>query len=74
MSVAQQVLKKIQFRHNRVELVELDGAISDDDDVTSWKKLLKTCIEIVAKIAEFHPNEILQLVVSIIKKKKNCLI
>lgn len=64
VSLAQQILRKIQFRENRLELSKVEESQSDEDDDASWSKILKTCIEIVAKIAEFQPNEILQLVVS----------
>ncbi|KAK6641177.1 hypothetical protein RUM44_012886 [Polyplax serrata] len=62
VSLAQQILRKIQFRENRLELSKVEESQSDEDDDASWSKILKTCIEIVAKIAEFQPNEILQLV------------
>lgn len=47
-----------------MELVIMEDLLSDKDDINGWAKVLKTCVEIVAKIADFQPNEILQLVVS----------
>ena len=63
ISLAQQILNKIQFRQNRSELLDFDDSAKDDDGETEWKKFLKPCIEILAKIAEFQPLEILRLVV-----------
>lgn len=62
--LAQQILSKIQFRQNREELIEFDDSAKDDDGETEWKKFLKACVELLAKIAEFQPLEILRFVVS----------
>lgn len=62
VSLAQQILNKIQFRQNRNELLDFDDSAKDDDGETEWKKFLKPCIEILAKIADFEPLEILRLV------------
>lgn len=55
----------MQFRKNRNELNELDDTAVDDDGDTEWQKFLTSCLEIIAKIADFEPMEILRLVVSI---------
>lgn len=63
LSLVPQLLNKIQFRRNWNQLKDLDNKTLDDDGETEWKKFIRPCIEIVAKVAEMQPIVILRLVV-----------
>ncbi|KAG7492044.1 hypothetical protein MATL_G00010330 [Megalops atlanticus] len=52
----QEVLNRIQFRHNQVLLEELDDEILDDDQQTEWQQYLRQSLEIVAKVMELLPS------------------
>lgn len=56
-----ELLKKIQFRHNRKQLEELDDETLDDDSETEWQAFQRNCLEIVAKLAELLPGETFSL-------------
>lgn len=60
--LAQEILVKMQFKHNQAQLEELDDESLDDDEQTEWQIYLRQCIEIVAKIAELAPMETYDLV------------
>ncbi|PNF22047.1 Exportin-6 [Cryptotermes secundus] len=55
--LVQEILVKMQFKHNRGPLEELDDELLDDDEQTEWQHYLRQCIEIVAKVAELAPME-----------------
>ncbi|KAK3931087.1 Exportin-6-B [Frankliniella fusca] len=57
-----QVLKKLQFRQNRNELLNLDDETLDDDGETEWQRFLRESIESIAKVAELAPLHIYALV------------
>ncbi|KAJ1530853.1 hypothetical protein ONE63_005696 [Megalurothrips usitatus] len=57
-----QVLKKMQFRQNRNELLNLDDETPDDDGETEWQRFLRESIESIAKVAELAPLHIYALV------------
>ncbi|XP_034251933.1 exportin-6-A isoform X1 [Thrips palmi] len=57
-----QVLKKMQFRQNRNELLNLDDETLDDDGETEWQRFLRESIESIAKVAELAPLHIYALV------------
>ncbi|XP_021927529.1 exportin-6 isoform X3 [Zootermopsis nevadensis] len=60
--LVQEILMKMQFKHNRAELDELDDELLDDDEQTEWQHYLRRCIEIIAKVAELAPVEMYELV------------
>ncbi|PSN44668.1 Exportin-6 [Blattella germanica] len=60
--LVQEILVKMQFKHNRSQLEELDDETLDDDEQTEWQRYLRQCIEIVAKVAELAPMETYGLV------------
>ncbi|KAJ9592278.1 hypothetical protein L9F63_001174, partial [Diploptera punctata] len=58
----QEILMKMQFKHNRTQLEVLDDETLDDDEQTEWQNYLRQCIEIIAKVAELAPMETYGLV------------
>ncbi|XP_071494224.1 exportin-6-like [Diadema antillarum] len=61
LSVMTEILRKMQFRFNQVQLEELDDDMLDDDSETEWQSYLRQCLEVVAKIAELLPTEAFSL-------------
>jgi len=64
-----QVLRKIQYRHNAESLCSLDDMILDDDSETEWQRFLRENIECIAKVADLAPVHIYALVVSKVRNK-----
>ncbi|KAG5831910.1 hypothetical protein ANANG_G00285420 [Anguilla anguilla] len=51
-----EVLNRIQFRYNQVQLEELDDETLDDDQQTEWQRYLRQSLEVVAKVMELLPS------------------
>nr|XP_061805166.1 exportin-6-like [Nerophis lumbriciformis] len=51
-----EVLNRVQFRYNQVQLEELDDETLDDDQQTEWQKYLRQSLEVVAKVMELLPS------------------
>ncbi|XP_077590273.1 exportin-6 [Stigmatopora nigra] len=51
-----EVLNRVQFRYNQVQLEELDDEALDDDQQTEWQKYLRQSLEVVAKVMELLPS------------------
>jgi len=48
----------------RQSLEEMDDSVMDDDDETEWQKYLRSCVEIVMKVADLMPDDVLRILVS----------
>ena len=61
LSLAGQILQKMQFKFNQSQLDEMDDETLDDDKHTEWQLFLCQNLETIAKIAELLPAETFSL-------------
>ena len=58
-TIASDVLRKIEFRTNQVELELLDDDSLDDNNRTEWQGVLVECVDLLVKVAVRSPAEML---------------
>ena len=58
-TIASDVLRKIEFRTNQAELELLDDDSLDDNNRTEWQGVLVECVDLIVKVAERMPAEML---------------
>lgn len=64
MALLNGILEKMQFQNDQNDYLEmLDNSILDDDMETEWQHFLTQCIEVIALLAEGHPEPVMQVIV-----------
>jgi len=61
-SLVIELFKKFQFRLNSKHLAQLDNDIITSEGTTEWHQFLYTIIELIMKVAELLPEEVLRIV------------
>ncbi|XP_077286482.1 exportin ellipsoid body open [Arctopsyche grandis] len=59
------IINKMQFQQNLMQLQQIDNDAINDDGETEWQIFLRSCVECVAKVAEFSPLHLFNLVLEI---------
>lgn len=62
LSLVMELLKKIQWRVNSQQLVQLDDEVVTADGNTEWQQFLYTIIELIMKVAELLPEDVLRII------------
>lgn len=74
MELADLVIRRIQWTRNNYLLVdEEDGELEQGEvegEESPWQRALRPCLEVVARVAEIRPEQILNSVVGIYKSVK----
>jgi len=55
----QKLLLKVQFRFNENQLEEMDDETLENDIATEREKFIRECLEIISKIADIFPDEVI---------------
>lgn len=72
LSVIYELLKKMQFRYNSRQLLDLDTTAVDDNSETEWQQFLIAAVETIMKVAELLPVEVLGMTDTV--WKETCLL
>ncbi|XP_076821839.1 exportin-6-like [Clavelina lepadiformis] len=62
------IIQHVQFRCNREHLEELDNSMSDDNGHTEWQNYLIENLEILAKICNLFPKEMMSVLYPILEE------
>jgi len=71
LSLVFHMMKKLQFRLNSSQLLQLDNTTSDQNNETEWQVFIVSAIEILMKVAELLPPQVLSIIDTVWKETCN---
>ena len=61
LALARELLLRVQYRHHSATLAQVDREVVGEEGTTEWQHLLATVLELVMRVADLLPEQVLQL-------------
>ena len=63
VALLRELLKKIMFKTNGQDLMEINDVAEDADGATEWDSFIQECVDIIGHVADLFPEAVLECVV-----------